>query len=213
MGKSNRRKFRRRFKKAMKDPASKAYVKRMIRKDVETKYDDAIFSANVDSLGTGALVDIFDPSQGTGDGQRIGDKTTYRSLKLRYKITVQAVSPVQVRIIVFQWYPNTVLSVPTPSTILWDLTAPDRSVTSPYYHDYQNQFQILYDRVHTVSNAGPTGIYHVKNFSLKYVKKTCNFAAGGLNGSNKLYVMAVSSSNAVNHPYVFMYTRVYYDDA
>lgn len=189
----------------------KNYVKKQIHKMSETKYIDQLYSALVDS--TGILADMFQPTQGTGDSQRIGDKVTIRGSRISIKLTCGDATNF-VRIILFQWYPSTNLSVPTVGTILFDTTTADRAITTPYVHDYENQFHVFYDKVFTMSSVGDSYVIsRVFKPNYKYVKKTCEFVGAGINASNKLYMLAISDSGAVVHPSVFAYWRHYYDDS
>lgn len=196
---------------AVKKLATKQYVKKLVRKEAETKYNDNLFSASVDTTGT--LIDVFDPAQGVADTDRVGDKVTLRGMRMSFKMAAADTSN-YVRIVLFQWYPNSNLSVPTIGTVLFDVSTGDRAMTSPYVHDYQNQFHVIYDKVFTLAINSDT-IIRTRTFkpNFKYVKKTVEFTAGTVNASNKLYVFAISDSGAISHPTVFMYTRVFYDDS
>lgn len=207
---SRRRNFRR-SSRSTRGVATKQYVKKQIHKLSETKYFDALFSANVDSTGT--VADMTNIPQGTTDSTRIGDKITLRGSILRLKISVSDAFNF-IRVILFQWYPNTLLSVPTVGTILFDTTTADRAITSPYVHDYQNQFKVISDKVYRgVLDDSNMIAFRVMKPYMKYVKKTINFSAASVNGSNKLYMMAISDSGAITHPAVFAYWRIYYDDS
>lgn len=209
----NRRRFRRfKKKKGQKSLATKGYVKSIIRKESETKYNDALFQASPDYTGT--LADMFAPTQGTADAnQRVGDKVKLRSSRISIKMTCGDTVNF-VRIILFQWYPNTNLSVPTVGTILFDISTADRAIVSPYVFDYQNQYHIIYDKVFTLATTGNNYIRTVTfKPNLKYVKKGIEFTAASVNGSNKLYMIAISDSVLDPDPSVFAYWRVFYDDS
>lgn len=208
-----RRRYKKPKKVATKVPAPvKNFVEKKLRSLDETKYNDSLFQANVDNVGT--ISDMFAPTQGTADqNQRVGDKLTLRGSRFSLKMTAGDATNF-VRILLIQWYPSTLLTVPTVATVLFDVSSSDRAITSPYVHDYQNMFHVIYDKVFTLGqddNAETRSKVFKPRF--KYVKKTVQFNAGGINGSNKLFMIAISDSGALAHPAVFAYWRTYYDDA
>lgn len=194
--------------------ATKTYVKKMINKDIETKYHDLSLAAQPYSISLGAtqIIELSIPAQGTTDLTRIGDKITIRGLDIRMHLTSSDTYNI-IRCIIFQWYPNTsITSAPVGSQILNDVTT--YPYISPYVHDYTNQYGVLYDKMFTLSSLADTITRVVKiKPRLKYCKKTINFSAAGTNGSNKLYMLLVSDSGAVTHPTANIHSRLFYDDA
>lgn len=204
-----RKNYRKTYRKKNNTLATKKYVKKQISKDIETKYfdiqrpsDDIDYSGRIDRL-TGV-------SQGTTDSTRIGDKLTMRSLRISYEATV-ADSTNMVRFIIVQWFPNSTLLAPTSSYVLSTIGSA-LAPQSPYIHDYKNQFNVLYDKVHILSTDYPR---IVRKFwlKMKWAKKVINFSAGTSEGSNHLYMIRISDSSAVTHPTSNILTRLNYDDA
>lgn len=209
--KFNRRRFVR--KRKVSPVATKQYVKKLVRKEVETKYYDDYTSWSGTAIDwTGSLVRLTTIAQGTTDITRVGDKLTLRAVRIKLNF-VAADATQCMRLIVFQWYPNTTLVTPTTANILNVVGSP-QGVNSMYIHDYDNQFKVLYDR-RIAMVLGQNNDYKAIsiNVPLKFAKKTINFTAASTAGSNHIYIMAISDSGAVGHPSITMYSRVWFDDA
>lgn len=202
------KKFYKKYKKSKK-LATKDYVKRQILKDVETKYIDSYGDVNPGTAG--ALVPFTDVSQGVTDVTRIGDKLTIRRLNLYYNL-IGADTTNIFRVILFQWYVNTNIKVPAISDILQQPA--NKPWLSTYVNDYQDQFHVFYDKKHAMSVSGGNNSIYVKaKLKLKYLKKTVQYLVGGIEGSNKCYMIVLSDSTTVSHPQINYYCRFQYDDA
>lgn len=206
----------RRISKELNQLATKKYVKKIIHKETETKYRDLSLAAQpyLVALGATTIVDLCDIPQGNTDISRVGDKITIRGLEMRFELTVADVTNA-LRIIVFQWYPNTSLPAaptnPVGSSILADVTT--YPWLSNYVHDYQNQYGVLYDKLFNLNTVNkPTIEFKIKP-RMRYVKKTINFTGGTNDGSNKLFMLLVSDSGAGPNPSVRVQSRIRFDDA
>lgn len=203
--------------------ATKQYVKRMIRKDVETKYIDAQWPSGggfktLDWSATNNFVVLSSMNQNFSDTTRIGDKITMRSLHIRLMFNFLSSTPFftyPIRFIVFQWYPTTSLVLPTPSRILvpaylGTVNAP----LSPIIHDYECNFVILYDKIYSLNSDSPSHMaYHIK-VSLKYAKKTICFDGGSTDAGNHIYAMCLTNSAiSADSATCAIVSRFYYDDA
>lgn len=191
--------------------ATKSYVKKQIRKDIETKYADTQW--NIGIPGAGTITDLTNIAQGVSDLERVGDKISLRGLRLKMGVfSSNNADPAICRITVFQWHPDTAFSLPTVGKLFTYTAAPD-IVYSPFVHDQANQFQILFDKV--VITQTNTQIEHVKimrKVNMKYAKKAVHYSGGGVTGSEKLYI-SIQTNSPTTNPGVFGFTRLYYDDA
>lgn len=201
-------------------------VKKMINSRfddlVEEKYySDYVLNQSFDTGGQ-VLGPFTDPSQGDRDSDRIGDKIRIDSFHLRMIMYPPNLSLNKesnfVRVIVFQWYQDTTVTVPVTTDIL---SIPNPSVgyvIAHYRHDgIGTKFSILFDKVYTMTNNEDGGqysqIYINKRISLKYAKRHVQFVSGGLNGMNHLFMLCISDSGVSNHPYGDICTRIHYTDA
>lgn len=214
MKRRGRRRFYRKRRFTKRAVATKAYVKKLVRKEAETKYWDLSTASQPYSIALGAttILDLTEVPQGTTDVTRVGDKLTIRGLDIRMDAIIADTTNV-IRCIIFQWYINTniTLSNPLGSQVLQDITTYPH--LSNYHHDNNNQFHILYDTMIQLGAQGPQArVWHVKP-NLKWAKKTVEFSGGGTNGANKLYMLLVSDSSAVSHPTVRIQSRLRFDDS
>lgn len=192
--------------------ATKTYVKKILHKTNETKYYElGATPGNVDF--NGSLVLLTGLSQGTTDSQRIGDKINLRAFKIHYQLLVGDAYNT-FRIIIFQWKPNTQLVTPTVANILVGTTV--GTVNAPlanYVWDYQNQFIVLYDKLHVLDALNMSTKAYRKTVKLKFAKKTIEYYAASTAASNHLYMLCISDSGAAAHPTIQYQTRVMYDDS
>lgn len=201
-----RRTFRRRGGKKL---ATQRYVKATIAKELELKYyqDSASLSGQI--ISTTAFIWNISPVPQSGtnvgppypssDTTRIGDKIKLKRVVVKMNIQCSQVAVAgatdDVRIIMFQWYPNTSLAVPALSDILFNTTA-STICQSFYNHDKANQHQILYDKRFRLLGATNTSQKDItvkpSKRRLKFTKKQIEFTAGGNTASNHLYIMMVA---------------------
>lgn len=198
--------------------ATKGYVRKLVRKEIETKFFDK-YTANgiglpdpADASGSAFYILSAIP-QGAGDSARDGDKCRVRALMLRGEV-FGADSTNVLRLIVFQYKSNTSLHAVAVNELLQSLyVGTAYAPHAPYTHDYQNQFIVLYDRqIYTDTLSHPSVPFTIK-VKLKYAKKQIAFTAGGTNGSNHIYFLCLSDSTAVQHPSIAFISRLWYDDA
>lgn len=192
--------------------ATKLYVKKLLRKEEETKYFDK--SSSFTCGAAGVMTDLCQIPQSAGassDITRIGDKVTIRSLEVGLQ-GVFADNQQIIRFIIIQWFPNDAFAVPAAASIITS-TGSILSPLAPLYHDYQNQYTVVYDKLLVLNNVSMPSKSWRKKINLKYAKKIINFATGTTNGSNKFYLLTISDSTAVTDPTIGIYTRLNFDDA
>lgn len=212
------RKRMRKIRKRGKKFATVAYVNKKIHSSAETKYHDTLVNGDVDSVGT-LFQQLTTITQNITDVTRIGDKITLRGLEMRgyVRIDTTALGDAYniIRVIIFQWHPTAVsIGAPSAAVILNYIGGTLAQIpVSPYTHDYQDQFTILYDKFMDVSGSDNVRCLRTKKINLKYAKKTLGFIAASSNASNHIYCLLVSDSSATPHPVATLQFRVYFDDS
>lgn len=202
-----RKRYNRKYKR--KSIATKKYVRSYINKQSEKKYFD--ISRSTDTIDySGRLDRLTGISQGTTDLTRVGDKIRLTSMRVSYSAEL-ADTTNYIRFIIFQWYPTSNLLAPTVNYIL-SLPGSILSPQSPFVHDYKNQYTILYDKTHVLTQDYPN-IIRKFWLRMKFVKKQIAFEAGTQEGSNHLYLLRISDSSAASHPTSNILTRVNYTDS
>jgi hypothetical protein len=150
---------------------------------------------------------------GTSASQRTGDTVYWQKLYINYTVATQNVDIFNlVRLIIFQWHPNSALVVPIVTDIL-QLA----NIYSMYDWQFANQSTILYDRVHCMSgiagapcDSGFQGSFG--SVSIGQAVKKAEFAPGLTLGSEQLYILVISDSLLVPFPFLNIQTRVIYTD-
>lgn len=171
-------------------------VRDIIKNQKEPNYIDHTISGGTDIVNSGAPEDIFSPPQGDGNGERVGDRISFKSLSLNYTVysnNTGSVSPV-VRIILFKWKPDTANDTPTLATILEGST-----YIAPYVgeREARRKFNVVYDKMHICNPAATAGNVHVVNKTIP-LKGKVYFNEGLTTGSGKLYLLALSSTSVAN---------------
>lgn len=209
MRKTNRR-MRRRARMSSRSLATKSFVRKEIHKDDETKYFE--FATTGQTVGyTGVTVDCMAIPQGVGDLNRVGDKIRLRGIKFNFIISNTINS--NLRVMLVQCKQNTQLVTPAVNQLLVPTTL--GTINAPIaqrLHDYQNLFNVIYDKVYTVCPVTNPMIHQRKTINIKYARKEVSFYSGGTTGSNKIYLMLVSDQVAT-FPTIQYQLRFYYDDA
>jgi len=185
----------------------------MISKEIETKHIDAAVSNTV-SGPTGLLTDMTLVGQGTGDQVRIGDKIKPVSIEIKGQILANSIIDRNLmRIIVFQWHPNSTSPVPVSSDILLYTGSAANCVISPYQWDTRANFTILHDKTYVLQgNASSNNYLHPFHFKV-YPKKAISYIAGSTAGLNKIYCLVLSDSSAINFPSIAYIYQMRYKDA
>lgn len=186
-------------------------VRKMIKRNnkniQEMKYHNVstVFSSLVDF--NGSLEDMTVIARGDADTNRDGDRLLPKTLRISYSMFGEALSSI-FRVIVFRWKPA---SVPTVGSVLFS-TGSGYIIDSDYQHDQRNQFEILYDKKHTVSNNGGSELMTVTR-TLRMAKKQIDYTGGGTTGSNKIYVIAATDRNLASSATIQMVYRLNFTDS
>lgn len=189
---------------------SKAEVKRIakgvITNTAEWKHHSATTTGTVStSFG---IVDVSAVPQGDSDLSRDGDQLTLQNMQMIHNWS-NGDDNNRVRLVVFQWFPNT---VPVVGDIL-DTTigfVPDYPIKS----DARDSFKILFDTTTTLNAAytGGTVFSPTRKTTLRNMKKKMQFANATTIGSNKIYTAWMSDSSVAPHPGIQVYTRLNFID-
>lgn len=203
--------FRRRYGSKL---ATRSYVKKQIKKEIETKYIDYNYN-NSPIAGAGILLNLSAfISQGTSDNERIGDKINLRGIHFRMSFWDNSNTQGSlVRMTIFQWKPNTASYVPSTGAIFAYNTSP-QIIWSPFNHDLSQQYTILYDKLFYMQDATNIEWRNVwkKKVNIKYAKKLIQFVGAGTNGTNHIY-LSLQTNSPTNNPVAYGSIRQYYDDA
>lgn len=200
-------------------PAQRKEVKKIVSHDLEDKYSNVIVpqtslltTANIVALTHGIV-------QGVGDNQRVGDKIKLGKMYLRL-FWGPGDSENFMRFILFQWKPSDLAYVPTVADILLPGPGGVQNIGSQYNHDRRSQFKILYDKTMNLigDGAAPETSYTslTRGFSVDTITPKLNsiqFEAATFNGMNHVYMLGLSDSNVIPHPYIYFSLKIMYTDA
>lgn len=204
----------------------RADVQNIIHRNQELKY--VYFTAAATAVNSTPLFAAgqFDVAQGVTDQDRIGDSIDWcGTTELRIQVVngqgATADTYNNVRLIVFQWHPN---SVPVAANLLLNGPSGAPDIYSALNHDNRQQYLVLFDKTwKTVgpsnntlvqgpnTNATTTGIMHYR-ISLKRATKHVQYVAGSLTATNRLWTMFVSDSALATHPSVAYTFKSFYRD-
>jgi hypothetical protein len=182
-------------------------VQKMEKRKVEHKFlDTAATAATVTS--TAALVNLSTIVQGITVNDRIGRDVRLHHLEMSYTLYQQNVNVLtSVRVVIFQWKPNTQALVPTYAQVFETTTG--SAFLASYNYDYSDQYSILYDKLHSLAGlvAAPTASSN-QNVLLRRIRNMRQvqvYVAGTSNSSNSLYLLYISdvAANAPTFNYQF----------
>jgi len=185
---------------------SSSYVRKIVKSEIhkesEKKYLPALILSSFSTTAT--IASLCDVIQGNTDQQRDGDQLYMLSLEIRLYTVAADIFNV-LRLIVFQWFPNT---VPLSSQLLFD---PANGITSPYNHDQRYQFRVLYDKTN-ITGADWHAAQLMHRYITKIPHRKVQYVNASIVGTNKLYYYIVSDSGVAPHPSVAGYFKMNYKD-
>jgi len=154
------------------------------------------------------VLDISAVPQGSTDAERDGDRLFWQGwLDFNYTVSINQANVSglsNLRVIVFQWHPN---SVPTAATILLAGPSGGVDIYSQYGHDNRQLFCIIHDRLHALTGSGVTAnLSYTNSSSMAFLEKiplgavrdymhfdkTVQFVTGSTTGTNRIYILFVS---------------------
>lgn len=187
----------------------KTQVKRMITANQEIKYYDlSLIGIPVDHYGV--LHDLTPVNQGSTDTDRIGDQLTLRSVAIRGYAQGSSVSTYNVmRMVLFQWKPNSTPAVGDIMNVLANTNAPN----SFSKWDLKEQYNVLKDwRILLRGTDYQAQLFYHK-ISGKKLRKKLQFVAGGNSSNNRVYLLVVTDDGASPYPGITYQSRITYTDA
>lgn len=186
-------------------------AQRVYNRNAEHKYIDTQFTQ---SLTPSAITQLTRIQSGTDDITRVGDKVRLSTLRIRGQI-LAADATNAVRMVLFQWHPNTVAQVPSLAGLFQD----PGNYNSFYQHDTGANFSVFYDKTYYLSANGTASIMFNKSFRLwskkgrmRWVRQNLKFVGSSNDALDHLYILWFSDSNAAPSPGVQWYSRVSYTD-
>jgi len=185
-------------------------AKRLDKVMLELKYfalaDDSYGSISYN--GTDFIQPITTIPQGDTDNTRDGDQVTLHSIEFRLSIKISTTTPTFLRVIMFQWKPNT---IPVYAQILLDKHNTSNACMSMYQHDSRQMYNILFDtlvEVDTVSHPA----HCVHHLQMKGFAPKIQYTSGSTTvATNMIYVLACSDVLTAG-PQVIFYSKVTYYD-
>lgn len=178
--------------KALMDTRAKRVVNRMAEKKWYTSH------TAVDISQTGNIDWLSQIPQGDTDLTRDGDQCRLTSLSFKGNLIAASTDGTNtVRIIIFKWNDNNIVSAPDLDDIL-TATGTGEVPLGMYQQDNvrSKRFNILYDKLYSLDDFHPQTIINTK---IK-MRSPINFNGGGTTGRGHIYLLYVSNSNATPHP-------------
>lgn len=203
------------FKKKRVVARKKRYVRKILSYAAETKHKDTTIAETAITTSGVLFVSIPQIARGTSDNsERIGDSINIKSLRLKWRTYIgSGASPDNVNIVrcvIFQWYDCNV--TPVVSDVLESVGAAN-SYMSQYKWDNKGRYRIIYDRTVSMSKAG-TSNYVCTKLITRGFKRQMRYD-GALNTdiiNNGLYILFISDSGTVDHPFASAELRLNYTD-
>lgn len=173
------------------------------KKEVELKRYSYDQSYTLSSTGT--IINITPAiAEGTGADERIGDQITLKSFFLRFLLEV-ADTYNQIRFVIFRWHDD---SSPTIAKVFAPLVNLLTYTMQPLNPDNAQNIQVLYDNLFQLDTYHPAALDKI------FLNK--GLGAAHWNGTTaekgQLYIAAVSDSNAVSHPSLYISWRLKFTD-
>lgn len=201
-------------KRRRRKPANQKAIRKVVRKELDKAIEDKMLFSNDPNNSVSNVITVFTPTSGIPQGTtaitRIGDAISLKSFELRLNLQQSGVATrTSVRLLVF-WgkapevtYTNALLFFYN-GTVGYEIVSP---INIPESH---GRFQIIYDKVFTLTAAGNTCINWKKKFKLGGRK--CWWDRSGNTATNQLYYILVSDET-VNTPVVDCAHLLKFEDA
>lgn len=191
-------------------------VKTIVTRNIEKKYHN-VTQAQLGVSTTPYVAQLTSVPQGDTDNDRVGDRLKWEKGYLRLFV-LGGDTYNYLRFIIFQWKPNA-STVPTAADILLVGAGGAVDYTSQYNHDNRQLFKIMFDQTFKTVGDGSTDTplqdssrQHLKRI-LRIPNKFAQYTAGHTtNGTNQLFMIAISDSSATTHPSIFFTFKIMYRD-
>lgn len=189
----------------------RAEVQKALKKEVELKYfaiADNTYGA-VSYNGTDFFQAMCNVPQGDTDQDRDGDRLHIVNLHYRIGIKTGTTTPTFLRIVCFQWYPQ---SVPVYATIFIDQHNTSNAPLTDFNHDTRDQYHILSDDLVQVDNVAHPACCVERHIKSGF-RPNVQYVAGSTTAmSNQLFI-SCTSDVAANGPQVVLSAKLLFTDA
>lgn len=217
------RNYIRRMNKKGLNKRQKMQVKRLVAGAQELKYLGTVINGT-NMTNSFTITSLSDVPQGDTDQARDGDRMKLKKHMDIYcainTIVANTNAVNRVRIVIFQWKPNT---TPVAADIFLTGTSGSIDVSSRYSHDSRQLYKILLDRTWTLVGTGSTGTSNIltsrnsttmnrRNLILRKIATQCQFVAATTAGTNKIWLAHISDQ-ASNYPVMYFGSKIFFSDS
>lgn len=193
-------------------PKQKNEVKQLMARKLETKYVDTTHSSTSIPVGGAAFGPLSLVGQGIASNQRTGDHINSKYMEVNQSLIVGDATNF-VRVLWFQWKPNSATSGPSVGALLqnpaWPVESPVNDVNKTLL------FVVLSDKTYAMSQSGANACIRLKQkfYGKRLGDKGLQFNPAANTGFNHIYCYVFSDSVAAPNPSTSMYVRYAYTDA
>jgi hypothetical protein len=186
-------------------------AQRVLNKNLELKYlaiTDNTYGA-ISYNGTDFVQSMTSVPQGDTDSTRDGDRLKIKEVRFRVGVKTGSTTPTFLRIICFQWKPDT---TPVYANILLDQHNTSAAPLSDFTHDTRQMYHILSDdlvQVDTVAHPATCVERSIKSGFEPYIQYQ---AGSSSTATNMIYVLAISDVSS-NGPQVILFGKLLFYDA
>jgi len=161
----------------------------------------------------GANLSLINVTQGNTVSTRDGDVGRIERLYVNFSVDSANIDIfTRMRVIIFQWFPNTTIGSPTTTTLLETAT-----LLSMYNFQYSHQYHIVKDFFFALSGlagaptASTAGVFG-NEIDISSCKKFLEWTPTTAFGSNQLFVFYISDSALAPFPNLTFSSRVVFTD-
>lgn len=171
------------------------------------------------AVAAGNVTPLAECIQGTTDTTRVGNDIQPQRIDVRYQVKFVSgtLSYKSVRVCLVRDKRTQTAGIPTSDDILEDVTLSNGSALNMVtFHEQEDRFEFLYDRVHDLSSSGGNSPIQTAVFSrsLKNKGKIGYSGGAGTNLNKNGYYMLVISDTASGSapPLIYWNTEMYFTD-
>jgi len=192
-----------------KAPVTRAMVKSMIAKPVETKYFDQ--SQAQGAVNAGTITCVTDITRGTDVTQRIGNEVMLKEMQVRMSFTINA--NVNTSVIRYVFAVDTMgVNAPSVGDVLESgLLSTGYTDIAPYYWDYRRRFKILHDDSVGLCKYA-NNAYLFKHFTLPLGFRSSNIGASTTFKNHVYLIIVGAEANVLNISNVQYHLRTLFTD-
>lgn len=197
----------------------KGIVNSMNKNDLNIEYELGNDVQITPATNAGLVVPFFTVAQGDGEGSRTGNLVYLRGFNIRYWVTgstndIQTTANPKVRVVIFrQKINNTGAFLTTAAALFAGAAAVDIMADQLPAWNVSDQYQVYYDRVHTLQTCGPSGTTEVGgvvtvNTYIAMESDVMQFSHSfGKEGLKVQYNSTTAASQQTNHLYLAFFAQ------